>query len=455
MPAYADDRGRNPVLLRRAAFGLVDEATGDRGLGPSSPPTRSSSPRSPVAGANPDVDTPADLARAVEAAWAPASAPTASRSSGSARSPTAPTSTRRSARSSAPTRPGPTTRCSTRCSRSSRSGETWLDIGAGAGRFALPIARALDRRAAVDRPRRVAVDARAPARDRRGLRHRERAGRRGPLAAGRPERGRRLEADVALIAHVGYDVEAIGPFLDALEAAAAALCVAVLMERGPAVGRRPVLAARPRRGAGRAAGAARLPRAAPGARPPAGVTRIAVEPRRFESRDALEGFVRRQLWIDPAGPKEGRFQAALDELAVDDGEGWTIRAAAERRRGRHLVPTMSARRGRADSIPPDFFLAGYPDETRRRERLRAVVKGAVPDVIERVRAGWRMIGYDVPVGRRDVYFAWVMPERSTSTSAGSTASSWPIPSAGSRALTCAWSRPARHIRPGRRDPATG
>ena len=25
-----------------------------------------------------------------------------------------------------------------------RSGETWLDVGAGAGRFALPIARALD-----------------------------------------------------------------------------------------------------------------------------------------------------------------------------------------------------------------------------------------------------------------------------------------------------------------------
>ena len=34
VPTYDDERGRNPVLLRRAAFGLVAEAAGDRGLGP-------------------------------------------------------------------------------------------------------------------------------------------------------------------------------------------------------------------------------------------------------------------------------------------------------------------------------------------------------------------------------------------------------------------------------------
>ena len=41
-------------------------------------------------------------------------------------------------------------------------------------------------------------------------------------------------ADVGLIAHVGYDIEEIGPFLDALEAASRRLCVALLMERAPA-----------------------------------------------------------------------------------------------------------------------------------------------------------------------------------------------------------------------------
>jgi len=73
---------------------------------------------------------------------------------------------------------------------------------------------------------------------------------------------------------------------------------------------------------------------------------------------------------------------------------------------------LNARRKEtAEGIPTDFFLAGYPDETRvAADRLRAVVKRAVPDVVERVRPGWRIIGYDLPVGRRTVYFAWVMPE---------------------------------------------
>jgi hypothetical protein len=40
-------------------------------------------------------------------------------------------------------------------------------------------------------------------------------------------------ADVAFIAHLGYDVEEIGPFLDAMEAAARRLCVAVLVTPSP------------------------------------------------------------------------------------------------------------------------------------------------------------------------------------------------------------------------------
>jgi hypothetical protein len=36
----------------------------------------------------------------------------------------------------------------------------------------------------------------------------------------------RYESDVVLIAHVAYDVEAIGPFVDAMELAARRLCVA-------------------------------------------------------------------------------------------------------------------------------------------------------------------------------------------------------------------------------------
>ncbi len=64
-----------------------------------------------------------------------------------------------------------------------------------------------------------------------------------------------------------------------------------------------------------------------------------------------------------------------------------------------------------DGLPPEAFLAGYSDEIRAlAETLRAVIRRAAPDAIERVRPGWRLIGYDLPVGRRSVYFAFVAPE---------------------------------------------
>ena len=64
-----------------------------------------------------------------------------------------------------------------------------------------------------------------------------------------------------------------------------------------------------------------------------------------------------------------------------------------------------------EAIPPELFLAGYPPGIRRvADRLSAVVRRAVPDAIERVRPGWRLIGYDLPLGRRTRYFAFVAPE---------------------------------------------
>jgi hypothetical protein len=64
-----------------------------------------------------------------------------------------------------------------------------------------------------------------------------------------------------------------------------------------------------------------------------------------------------------------------------------------------------------DPIPPELFLSGYPPGIQAAaDRLRAVVKHAVPDAIERVRTGWRLIGYDVPIGTRTRYFAFVAPE---------------------------------------------
>jgi hypothetical protein len=64
-----------------------------------------------------------------------------------------------------------------------------------------------------------------------------------------------------------------------------------------------------------------------------------------------------------------------------------------------------------DPIPAEVFLAAYPDDIGSQANiLRSLVRRAVPGVIERVRPGWRLIGYEIPVGRRPRYFAYVAPE---------------------------------------------
>jgi CTP:molybdopterin cytidylyltransferase MocA/SAM-dependent methyltransferase len=326
VPAYADEHGRNPVLIRPAAFGLIAEVTGDRGLGPILAAHPELIVEIPVSGANPDVDTAADLVRAIEAAWA--DRVLANR---------AQVERIREVADNADFYAPSTSLFRADPTRTDdpvldallalvRSGETWLDVGAGAGRFALPIARVLDRSGgsvvALDPSRSMleglseiaedyaienvrTVEARWPPADARALGE--------------------FEADVTLIAHVSYDIEPIAPFLDGLEAAAGRLCVAVLMESAPAA------AASPFWPLVHGEERVRLPALpevvelleARGRTP--SVERISVPPRRFDSRDALEGFVRRQLWIDPAGPKGARLQTALDELAIQDGEGWTIK----------------------------------------------------------------------------------------------------------------------------------
>ena len=62
-------------------------------------------------------------------------------------------------------------------------------------------------------------------------------------------------------------------------------------------------------------------------------------------------------------------------------------------------------------MTPDELLAPYPPHRHElADALRALVKRAVPSAIEAVRPGWRLIGYNVPVGRRTPYFAAVWPE---------------------------------------------
>jgi CTP:molybdopterin cytidylyltransferase MocA/SAM-dependent methyltransferase len=332
VPAYGDHGddgdhgGRNPVLLQRAAFALANEATGDRGLGPVLEAHPELVVGVPIPGANPDIDTREDLARIVEASWA---ARVRANREQVERIREVPDETDFYAPVQSLFRSDPT-RIDDPVLLALvdliRPGETWLDVGAGAGRFALPIARALDPSGgsvlALDASPSMLESLREIADD-YAIENVRTIEARWPLAD--PST---LESDVTLIAHVGYDIDAIGAFVDGLETAARRVCVAVLMERVPASAADPFwprVHGEPRVALPALPDFVELLRAR--GREPL-VTDIVIEPRHLESRGALESFVRRQLWIDPAGPKEAAFQAAVDELAVRDADGWTIRDRA-------------------------------------------------------------------------------------------------------------------------------
>jgi hypothetical protein len=146
-------------------------------------------------------------------------------------------------------------------------------------------------------------------------------GERWPPAPGPSEAG--LRSDVALIAHLGYDIEAIGPFLDAMEAAAPR-CVAVLMDRQPSSVVDPFWP--PIHGEERVALPA-LPEflellRARGRRPDVAV--FDRPTRGFDSLDDLHGFVRRQLWLADGGRQDGRLRALLEGAAIEADGQWSL-----------------------------------------------------------------------------------------------------------------------------------
>jgi hypothetical protein len=105
------------------------------------------------------------------------------------------------------------------------AGETWFDIGAGGGRYALPLALEAGRVIAVE-PSEGMRSVLQQGMAEHGISNIEIVPARWPME-------KAPIADVSLIAHIGYDIEEIGPFLDAVEASARRLCVAVLITPSP------------------------------------------------------------------------------------------------------------------------------------------------------------------------------------------------------------------------------
>jgi Methyltransferase domain len=200
--------------------------------------------------------------------------------------------------------------------------DRWLDIGAGAGRYALPLAAQVAEVVALE-PSASMRNALRTGKEEHGLSNVRIVA--GAWPAALETLGEQPVADVSFIAHVGYDIEEIGPFIDAMERAASRLCVAMLTDQSPASVADPFwpivhgmervpLPALPElvellRARGRSTEIRRVERA----------------PRTFDSFEGLATFVRRQLWIAEDGEKEERFRSALVGMARErDDDGWTL-----------------------------------------------------------------------------------------------------------------------------------
>jgi SAM-dependent methyltransferase len=205
--------------------------------------------------------------------------------------------------------------------RLARPGDTWLDVGAGAGRYAFPLALAVREVIAVD-PSTAMVAALSD-----GLRDHGIGNVR--VVAGRwPEAATTLAplpcADVALIASVGHDTEAIGPFVDALEAAAGRGCVAVMHERAPALLAAPFFEA--------VYGEPRI--ALPSlpdfldllaARGAATELEMVERPaRRWRSREELLTILRRQTWVAPGGRRDGQLVELVERSTTRTEDGFGL-----------------------------------------------------------------------------------------------------------------------------------
>jgi len=314
VPRYLGGGGGNPVLVLRAGWRLVEHATGDRGLGPILAAHPDLVTHVDLGGTNPDVDTPADLA---ELDWAIR-----------VRGDRAQVDRQREVRDdvdfygpvSSLFRADPWRTDDPSLERLrglARPGETWLDIGAGAGRYALPLALLVREVIAVDPSDGMlaALQELMAAHDIANIRV---VSDRWPPSAGSPADG--LRAEVALIAHLGYDIEAIGPFVAAMEATATRLCVAVLQARQPSSIADPFW--RLIHGEERIALPA-LNEFVALLRARGRTPEVAIEeraPRGFASQGELHGFVRRQLWLVEGGAKDRLLATLVGERAhVRDG----------------------------------------------------------------------------------------------------------------------------------------
>jgi len=202
-----------------------------------------------------------------------------------------------------------------------RPDEAWLDIGAGAGRYALPLALKVREVVAVEPSGSMRRTLRTGMAE-HGIDNVRVVAGTWPEAA--DQLGELPAVDSSLIAHVSYDVEPIGAFLDTMEAATRTRCVAMLTDRSPASVADPfwpLVHGEARVSLPALPEFVELLRAR--GRDPL-VEIVERSPRTFDSVPALTAFLRRQLFIAEGGEKDTHFRAILPERITNRDGGWTL-----------------------------------------------------------------------------------------------------------------------------------
>ena len=106
--------------------------------------------------------------------------------------------------------------------------DVWVDIGAGAGRLALPLALRVRQVIAIEPSPAMRAEL-ANLQIEHGITNIDLRDERWPS----DDTAISDMADVALISHVGYDIEEIGAFVDTMERAGTRECVALMYDRAP------------------------------------------------------------------------------------------------------------------------------------------------------------------------------------------------------------------------------
>lgn len=188
----------------------------------------------------------------------------------------------------------------------SRPDATWLDIGAGGGRYTLPLALVSTKVIAIE-PSEGMRGVLQSGMDEHGIENIEIR----PLRW--PEGSDQVEADFSLISHVGYDIREINAFLDGAERATRERCVMVMMDRAPSGGFTRLWEEIHEEPRYQLPGFRELVMLlmARGATP-----EIRLTPRSFPPLDDehIRRDARRRLWLSEGSEKDQRLQRLLDDL---------------------------------------------------------------------------------------------------------------------------------------------